>query len=40
MQNGMITARLTPQNRLYFVPTSIIVIPPSKSGNTRRRLAR
>ena len=40
MQNGMITTQLTPHNRLYFVPTSKILIAPSKLGKTRRRLAR
>ena len=40
MQNGMITTQLTPHNTLYFVPTSEILIPPFKSGKTRRRLAR
>ena len=40
MQNGMIPTQLTPHNRLYFGPTSTILIPPSKSGKTRRRLAR
>ena len=39
MQNGMITRQLTPHNRIYFVPTSKILIAPSKSGKTRRRLA-
>ena len=39
MQNGMMTTPLTPNNRLYFVPTSKILIEPSKSGETRRRLA-
>ena len=39
MQNGIITTQLTPQNRLYFVPTSKILIPPSKSGKMRCRLA-
>ena len=39
MQNGMITTQPTPHNRLYFVPTSKILIPPSKLGKTRRRLA-
>ena len=36
MQNGMITTQLAPHNRLYFVPTSKILIPPSKLGKTRR----
>ena len=40
MQNGMITTQLTPYNGSYFVTTSKILIPPSKSGKTRRRLAR
>ena len=40
MQNGMTPAQLTPHNRPYFVLTSKILIPPSKSGKTRRRLAR
>ena len=40
MQNGMITAQPTPHHRPYVVLTSIILIPPSKSGKTRRRLAR
>ena len=40
MQNGMITAQLTPHNRLCFVPTSKNLIPPSKSGKTSHRLAR
>ena len=40
MQSGMITAQLPPHNRLYFLPTSKILILPSKSGKTRRRLAR
>ena len=39
MQNGMITTQLTaqrtPHNKLYFVPTSKSLIPPSKSGKTR-----
>ena len=39
MQNGMITTQPTPHNRLYFVRTSKILIPPSKSGKTCRRLA-
>ena len=38
MQNGMITTQLTPHHRLYFVPTSRILILPSKSGKTGRRL--
>ena len=29
MENGMITTQLTPHNRLCFVPTSKILIPPS-----------
>ena len=40
MQNGMIPAQLTPHNRPYFVLTSTILIPPSKSGKTCCRLAR
>ena len=40
MQNGMIPAQLIPHNRPYFVLTSKILIPPSKSGKVRRRLAR
>ena len=40
MQNGTIATQLRPHNRLYFVPTSKILIPPSKSGKTRRRLSR
>ena len=32
MQNGMIPAQLTLHHRLYFVPTSNILIPPSKLG--------
>ena len=28
------------KKRLFFVPTSRILIPPSKLGKTRRRLAR
>ena len=40
MQNGMITTQLMPHNGLFFVPTSRILIPPSKLGKTRRRLAR
>ena len=40
MQNGMIPAQPAPHDRPYFVPTSNILIPPSKSGETRRRLAR
>ena len=40
MQNGMISTQSTPHNRLYFVPTSKILIPPSKSGKPHRRLAR
>ena len=39
MQNGMITTQLTPHHRPYLVPTSEILIPPSKSGDTRRQLA-
>ena len=39
MQSGMIPAQLAPHNRPYFVPTSKILIPPSKSGETRHRLA-
>ena len=35
MQNGMITTRLTRHHRLYFVPTSKILILPIKSGKTR-----
>ena len=40
MQNGVIPAQLTPHKRPHFVPTSKILILPSKSGKTRRRLAR
>ena len=40
MQNGMITTQLTPHNRPYFVPTSEILIPPSKSGKMCCRLSR
>ena len=40
MQNGMIPAHPTPHNRPCFVPTSKILILPSKSGKTRHRLAR
>ena len=40
MPNGMITTQLTPHTRLCFVPTSTMLIPPSESGKTRRRLAR
>ena len=40
MQNGVITTQLSPHDRLCFVPTSKILIPPSKSGKMRRRLAR
>ena len=40
MQNGTIPAQRTPHNRLYFVPTSTILILPSKSGKMHRRLAR
>ena len=35
MQNGMITTPLPPP---YFVPTSTILMPPSKSGKPHRRL--
>ena len=40
MQNGMITTQPHPQIRLCFVPTSKILMPPSKSGKTRRQRAR
>ena len=40
MQNGMVPAQLTPHNRPYPMPTPIILISPSKSGEARRRLAR
>ena len=40
MQNGMIPAQPTPHDRLCFVPTSKVLIPPSKSGKTHHRLAR
>ena len=36
MQNGMIATQLTLHYRPYFVPTSKLVIPPSKLGKTRR----
>ena len=40
MQNGIIPAQLTPHERPYFVPTSKILIPPSTSDKTHRRLVR
>ena len=40
MQSGMIPAQLALHSRPYFVPTSKTLIPPSKSGKRRRRLAR
>ena len=39
MQNRMIAAQPTPHDRLYFVPTSKILIPPAKLGITRCPLA-
>ena len=38
MQNGLITTQLIPHNRLYSVPTSKNLIPPSKAGKTRGQL--